>query len=45
MKQISLPQSHEQRRVEELLVKLAKIHPISTKAAPIAVGRKILRSA
>ena len=45
MKQIRLPQPHEQRRVDELLVKLAKIQPISTKPASIAFGVYVSRSA
>jgi hypothetical protein len=38
MTQTSLPQPHEQRKVEELLVKLSKMKPISAKPAPIVQG-------
>jgi hypothetical protein len=34
MIQTSLPQPHEHRKVEELLVKLSKMKPISAKPAP-----------
>jgi hypothetical protein len=33
-----MPQLHEQRKVEELLVKLSKMKPISAKPAPIVPG-------
>jgi len=39
MKRISLPQPHEQRKVEALLLKLAKMKPISAKRAPIVFGK------
>ena len=38
----SLPQPHEQRKVEQLLVKLSKVKPISAKPAPIVLGRSAL---
>ena len=38
MTRTSLPQPHEQRKVEELLVKLPKMKPISAKPAPIVLG-------
>jgi len=39
MKRITLPQSHEQRKVEALLLKLAKMNPIPAKRAPIVFGK------
>ncbi len=38
MNQTSLPQPHEQRKVEELLVKLSTLKPISARPAPIFYG-------
>jgi hypothetical protein len=38
MKQPSLPVPHEQRKIEQLLIALAKKRPISAKPAPIAFG-------
>jgi hypothetical protein len=35
----SLSRPNEQRKVENLLVKLAKIKPVSTKPAPILGGK------
>jgi len=31
----NFPQPHEQRKIEKLLLKLAKLKPISAKSAPI----------
>jgi hypothetical protein len=45
MTQTSLPQLHEQRKVEKLLVKLSKMKPICTKSAPIAPGESATRAA
>lgn len=45
MKTAKLPQLHEQRKVERLLVKLATIKPISAKPAPIARGRLVIQAA
>jgi hypothetical protein len=45
MTQINLPQPHEQRKVENLLVKLSKMKPISAKPAPIALGKAALIAA
>lgn len=42
MTQTSLPQPHEQRKVEVLLMKLAKIKPVSAKPAPITNGRSAI---
>ena len=39
MTQPSLPVPHEQRKIEHLLIALAKKQPISAKPAPIAFGR------
>ena len=39
MTQNSLPQPHEQRKVEELLLRLSKMQPISAKPAPIVFGK------
>jgi hypothetical protein len=42
----SLPiQRHEQRKIEKLLVKLAKTKPISAQPAPIANGKIALKTA
>jgi hypothetical protein len=42
----SLPaQTHEQRKIERLLIKLAKMKPIDAKPAPIAEGVTLLKSA
>jgi hypothetical protein len=45
MKHSSLPQPHEQSRLEMLLIKLAKIQPISAKPAPISTGKVTLKTA
>jgi hypothetical protein len=46
MKRTSPPRPNEQRKIEKLLLQLAKVQPISAKAAPIANGvRGILKSA
>jgi hypothetical protein len=45
MIQTSLPQPHEQRKVEELLVKLSQVKPISAKPAPIVQGMSAIRAA
>jgi hypothetical protein len=45
MKINGLSRPNEQRKVEELLVKLAKIKPVSAKAAPIRSGKSVLQSA
>jgi hypothetical protein len=43
MKPIPISRPNEQRKVEELLIRLAKIKtPISGKAAPIASGKSLL---
>jgi hypothetical protein len=39
MTQASQPIPHEQRKVEQLLIALAKKRPISAKPAPIAQGQ------
>jgi hypothetical protein len=41
----SLPIPHEQRKVEELLVTLAKKKPVSAKPAPIAFGKSAIQLA
>jgi hypothetical protein len=38
-------QPHEQRKIEELLVKLSKMKPISAKPAPIVLGNPAIRAA
>jgi hypothetical protein len=45
MTQMSLPQPHEQRKVEALLLRLSKIQPISAKPAPIVFGKTAIREA
>jgi hypothetical protein len=44
MTQTSRMLLHEQKKVEKLLLRLAKINPISAKAAPIASGQGIVLS-
>jgi hypothetical protein len=39
MTQSSLPIPHEQRKIEHLLIALAKKKPVSAKPAPIAYGQ------
>jgi len=39
MTQPSLHIAHEQRKIEQLLIVLAKKQPVSAKPAPIAYGR------
>jgi hypothetical protein len=39
------PRLVEQRKIEKLLMKLAKVRPISAKPAPIADGKVALKSA
>jgi hypothetical protein len=45
MTQNSLPQRHEQRKVEELLLRLTKMKPISAKPAPIVFGKAAIPAA
>jgi len=45
MKAIKVTRPNEQRNVEQLLSKLAKIQPIGTKPAPISKGIIVLKSA
>jgi len=40
----NLPQPHEKRQIEQLLVKLSKVKPISAKPAPIAQGMPAIRA-
>jgi hypothetical protein len=42
---IQLSRPNEQRKVERLLAKLAKVKPITGGPAPIASGVKVLKSA
>jgi hypothetical protein len=44
MTRTTLPQPHEQRKVKELLVKLSKMKPISSKPAPIVLGNPAIRA-
>jgi hypothetical protein len=44
MTQTNLPPRHEQRKVEELLLRLSKMKPISAKPAPIGIGHSALRA-
>jgi len=39
MTQPSLPVPHEQRKIDALLIALAKKQPVSAKPAPIAYGQ------
>ena len=41
----SLRQPHEQTKIEKLLLKLAKIKPISARPAPIMTGPSALKTA
>jgi hypothetical protein len=43
MKTPKIVRPAEQRRIEKLLLKLAKIKPISAKPAPIATGASTLK--
>jgi hypothetical protein len=45
MKSTSHSRPNEQRKVENLLVKLAKVKPISAKPAPISNGTRLLKTA
>jgi hypothetical protein len=45
MTQPSLPIPHEQRKIEQLLIVLAKKRPISAKPAPIAFGQSAIGTA
>jgi len=45
MNRTSLPQPHEQRKIEQLLIVLAKKQPISAKPAPIAYGLSAIGTA
>jgi hypothetical protein len=40
----SLPQPHEYRKIEKLLIKLSKVKPISAKPAPIVLGKCALQT-
>lgn len=44
MTQTNLPQRHEQRKVEELLLRLSKMKPISAKPAPIGLEQSAIRA-
>ena len=44
MTQTILPQPHEQRKIEQLIVKLSKVKPISAKPAPIVQGMCAIRA-
>ena len=45
MNRTGLPQPHEQRKIEQLLIVLAKKQPISPKPAPIAYGLSAIGTA
>lgn len=45
MTRTSLPQMHEQRKIEKLLLKLAKMTPKDGKPAPIASAISTLKTA
>ena len=45
MKITSLPRPNEQRKIEKLLVKLAKIKSVSAKPAPTNNGKNLPQSA
>ena len=45
MTQPNLPIFHEQRKVEQLLIALAKKRPVSAKPAPIASGQSVTGTA
>jgi hypothetical protein len=41
----NLPPFHEQRKIEKLLLKLAKLKPMSAKLAPIMTGSSLIKVA
>jgi hypothetical protein len=45
MSKTSLPQRHEQRKVDKLLLRLSKMKPILSKPGPIAPGKSEVRAA
>lgn len=45
MTENSLPQRHEQRKVDKLLLRLSKLKPILGKPAPIVPGKSAIRAA
>jgi hypothetical protein len=45
MKITSRPRPNEQRKIEKLLVKLAKIKSVSAKPAPMNSGKRLPQSA
>jgi hypothetical protein len=45
MKNTSPSRPNEERKIERLLVKLAKTKPISAKPAPISNGTRLLKTA
>jgi len=45
MKTVSHPCPNEQRKIEELLLTLTKVKPISAQPAPIANGMTVLKTA
>jgi len=45
MTKTSPPQTHEQRKLEKLLLRLSKVKPISAKPAPIVLGESAIRAA
>jgi hypothetical protein len=45
MRKASLFPSHEQRKIEKLLLKLVKLKPISAKPAPIMSGSSGIKAA
>jgi len=44
MTQTILPQPHEQRKIEQVIVKLSKVKPISAKPAPIVQGMPAIQA-
>jgi hypothetical protein len=45
MRTTSHSRPYEERKIEKLLVKLAKVKPISAQPAPIANGVRVLKTA
>jgi hypothetical protein len=45
MSETSLPQRHEQRKVDKLLLRLSKMKPVLPKPAPVAPAKSSIRAA
>jgi len=45
MSKTDLPQRHEQRNIDKLLLRLSKMKPVLAKPAPIAPAKSAIRAA